>query len=59
MKEKVTVTFIDDTSLASYIVPGSFRTYVDNNYICTLENKNKVFINREKVKMVIVSQEEE
>jgi len=59
MREKAIVTYIDDTLQEAYIVPGSFKIYVHNNYICTLENGNKVFINRERVKKVIVSQEEE
>ena len=59
MKEKLSVTYIDDTLQETYIVLGSFQIYTYNNYICTLENGDKVFINRERVKMVIVSQEEE
>jgi len=58
MKEKVSVTYIDDTLQESYIIPGSFTIYTYNNYICILENGSKVYLNREQIKMVVVSQEE-
>ena len=58
MKEKLSVTYIDDTLQETYIIPGSFIIYVHNNYICTLENGDRVFLNREQIKRVIISQEE-
>ena len=58
MREKVSVTYIGDTLQEAYIIPDSFEIYTYNNYICTLENGSKVYLNREQIKIVIVSQEE-
>jgi hypothetical protein len=58
MREKVSVTYIDGTPQEAYIIPDSFEIYTYNNYICILENGDKVYLNREQIKIVIVSQEE-
>lgn len=58
MREKVSVTYVGDVLQEAYIVPDSFQIYTYNNYICVLENGSKVYLNREQIKMVVVSQEE-
>lgn len=57
MREKVSVTYVDGTLQEAYIISDSFEIYTYNNYICTLENGSKVYLNREQIKIVIVSQE--
>jgi len=57
VREKVSVTYVDGTLQEAYIISDSFEIYTYNNYICTLENGSKVYLNREQIKIVIVSQE--
>lgn len=58
MKEKLTVTFSDTTTMESYILPGSFYESVIG-YGCKLEDLSEVWLQRHQVRMVVVSEEEE
>ena len=58
MKEKAKITFTDDTNENFYIEVGSFMPFAES-YICKKENGNKVYIPYQKVKMVVIVQEEE
>jgi len=58
MREKVKITFIDDTEENFFIEIDSFMPFAES-YICKKENGNKIYIPYQKVKIIEIVQIEE
>ena len=58
MRYKISVKFMDDTTDSVYILQDSFRPSLGYVYTATLENGSTLYINRQSVKTIMLSQEE-
>ena len=58
MREKLKITFTDDTEELFFIEVNSFIPFA-GSYICKKENGNKVYIPYQKVKIAEINQIEE
>ena len=58
MRYKIDVKYTDDGTESAYIVQNSFKPSLGYVYTATLEDGSTLYINRQSVKTIIVSEEE-
>lgn len=59
MRYKITLTFLDGTTASHYVVMDSFKPLFGYIYEAIGENGEQVYINRQAVRTVVYTEEEE
>jgi len=58
MRYKITVKYLDGTTETAYVLQNTFKRTFGYVYVATLEDGSSLYINRQAVRTIVLSEEE-